>query len=148
MRSATADEVRNCLEAQGVTVARHDLLLLRTGSLNRYWEVGQARYFQDFSEPGLTHEEGLFDWVDETGIIGIGTDTLANELPRCPATGEEYPLHRYLLRDRGLQFHEALWLEDVAHDCADDGRYVGLYMASPLKLAGASGSPVNPLFVK
>jgi kynurenine formamidase len=144
----TLGELESCLDAQGVTVERGDMLLLHTGSLRRYWTEGTAAFFAGYSEPGLSHDDLLFDWVDAHAVLGVGSDTLANELPRCPRTGEEYSLHRYLLRDRGLQFHEGLWLEDLAADCAADGRYVGLYVASPLKLVGASGSPINPLFLK
>jgi kynurenine formamidase len=144
----TVSELQASLQEEGVILSPGDMLLLRTGSLCRYYEEGPSAFFTEYSEPGLSHDDELLAWIDETRILGIGTDTLANELPRCPATGEEYPLHRYLLRDRGLQFHEALWLEEVATDCALDGRFTGLYVASPLKLVGASGSPVNPLFMK
>ena len=47
-----------------------------------------------------------------------------------------------------MLFHEALWLEELAADCAADQYYEGLYIAAPLKMLGASASPVNPLFVK
>lgn len=144
----TLREVASCLGTQGVELEPRNMLLLRTGSLARYRQEGQERFWANYSEPGLSRDEALFEWLDDHEVLGIGTDTLANELPTNPRTGEEYPLHRYLLRDRGIQFHEGLWLEEVAADCAADGRYVGLYMASPLKLVGASGSPVNPLFLK
>lgn len=144
----TLEELESCLETEKVVVEPGDMLLLRTGSLCRYRTEGHAEFFTGYSEPGLTHDESLFEWIDSRAVLGVGSDTLANELPRCPRTGEEYSLHRYLLRDRGLQFHEGLWLEDLAADCAADGRYVGLYVASPLKMVGASGSPVNPLFIK
>jgi len=144
----TLDELEACLSDQGVEVEPKDMLLLRTGSLRRFRLEGEERFWADYSEPGLSRDEALFDWLDAHEVLGIGTDTLANELPVNPRTGEGYPLHRYLLRDRGLQFHEGLWLEDLAADCASDRRYVGLYIASPLKMVGASGSPVNPLFIK
>lgn len=144
----TSAEVRQCLSRQGVEVKAHDLLLIRTGSLLRFEREGAEAFFDHYSEPGLGYEEELLSWIDEVRLLGIGTDTLANEIPTSPTTGEQYVLHRHLLRDRGLQFHEALWLEDVAAACAEDGRYEGLYLAMPLKLVGASGSPINPLFVK
>ncbi len=137
-----------CLRDQDVEIEPGDMLLLRTGSLERYRSEGSVAFFTDYSEPGLSCEEDLFEWVDAHRVLGIGSDTLANELPRDPATHEQFCLHHHLLRDRGLQFHEVLWLAELAADCAADGRYVGLYVASPLKLVGASGSPVNPLFVK
>lgn len=144
----TLGEIESCLRDEHVEIAPGDMLLLRTGSLERYRREGSAEFFTEYSEPGLSHDEELFAWIDECGLLGIGSDTLANELPRDPAAHEEFCLHHHLLRDRGLQFHEVLWLEELAADCAADGRYIGLYVASPLKLVGASGSPVNPLFVK
>jgi kynurenine formamidase len=141
-------DVLACLEWQGAELARGDMLLLRTGSVERYHSEGSHKFFADYSEPGLSDEPELISWIDEIDLIGIGTDSLANELPRSPLTGLEFQLHRHLLRDRGLQFHEALWLADLAADCAVDRAYAGLYLASPLKMVGASGSPINPLFVK
>lgn len=144
----TLGEVRSCLREEEVALEPRDMLLLRTGSLERYRQEGHDAFFADYSEPGLSEDDALFEWLDEHDVLGIGSDTLANELPRNPVTGDEYVLHRHLLRDRGLQFHEVLWLRELAEDCAADGRYAGLYVASPLKLVGASGSPVNPLFLK
>ena len=147
-REIMVGEVRQCLQDQGVEITSGDMLLIRTGSLSRWMEVGQDAFFRDYSEPGFSDDPELFEWVDELGILGLGTDTFANELPVSPRTGEEYPLHRHLLRDRGMQFHEALWLEGLAEACARDGRYAGLYIVAPLNLVGASGSPVNPIFMR
>jgi len=144
----TVEEIESCLDAENVEIGSGDMLLLRTGSLERFREEGTVAFFSDYSEPGLTYDEELFEWIDAHWVLGIGSDTLANELPRDPEAGEEFVLHHHLLRDRGLQFHEVLWLAELAADCRVDGRYAGLYVASPLKLVGASGCPVNPLFVK
>jgi kynurenine formamidase len=144
----TLEELQACLDAQEVDVQPGDMLLLRTGNIRRFREEGPACFWREYSEPGLSDDDDLLAWIDDNWILGIGTDTLANERPVSPRTGAQYPLHRYLLRDRGLQFHEGLWLEEVAVDCAADGVYIGLYVAAPLKLVGASGSPVNPVFLK
>jgi kynurenine formamidase len=141
-------DVLDCLAAHGVGPGRGDMLLLRTGSLERYRLEGAEKFWTGYSEPGLSDEPELLSWIDEVDLLGIGTDSLANELPTSPLTGREFQLHKHLLRDRGLQFHEALWLADLAADCARDGIYEGLYLASPLMMVGASGSPMNPLFVK
>jgi kynurenine formamidase len=141
-------DVLACLAWQGVEPARGDMLLLRTGSLERYRLEGAGEFWAGYSEPGLTDEPELVSWIDEVDLLGIGTDSLANELPVSPLTGLDFQLHKHLLRDRGLQFHEALWLADLAADCAQDRVYDGLYLASPLMMVGASGSPMNPLFVK
>lgn len=143
----TQAEIAQCLTLEKMQVEKNDMLLIRTGSLSR-WSKSPSSYFENYMEPGLSDDAELIDWFDTTQVLGIGTDTFSNELARSPRTGDGYPLHRYLLRDRGMQFHEALWLEELASSCAEDSQYCGLYIAIPLKLRGASGCPVNPLFIK
>jgi kynurenine formamidase len=132
----------------GVEVGKGDVILIRTGSLPRFYEVGPEEFFADYSEPGLSDDPDLIEWIDRQQIVGIATDTLANELPQSVRTDEMYPLHRLLLRNRGMTFHKALWLEELAADSRADGCYAGLYVALPLKLVGATGSPMNPVFIK
>jgi kynurenine formamidase len=132
----------------GIEVGKGDVILIRTGSLPRFYEVGPEEFFGDYSEPGLSDDPELIEWIDRQQIVGIGTDSLANELPYSVRSDQMYPLHRLLVRNRGMAFHEALWLEELAADSRADGCYAGLYVALPLKLVGATGSPMNPLFVK
>jgi len=132
----------------GVEVKKGDVILIRTGSLSRYYEVGPEEFFADYSEPGVSDDPELLEWIDREQIIGLGTDSLANELPYSARSDQLYPLHRLLLRNRGISFHEALWLEELAADSRADGCFEGLYVALPLKLVGATGSPMNPIFVK
>ncbi len=132
----------------GIEVQKGDVVLIRTGSLPRFYEVGPEEYFADYSEPGLSDDPELIEWIDRQQVAGIGTDTLANELPYSVRSDQFYPLHRLLLRNRGITFHEALWLEELAADSHADGCYAGLYVALPLKLVGATASPMNPVFIK
>jgi kynurenine formamidase len=39
-------------------------------------------------------------------------------------------------------------LETLAESCAKDGQYTFLYVAAPLKVHRATGSPVNPVVIK
>jgi kynurenine formamidase len=144
----TFAQLQATLAAQEVQVGRGDILLVRTGSLTRFYEAGYQAFFDNYSEPGLSSEPELIEWFASQQLSGLGSDTLSNELPAAPVTGEGYPLHRYLLHDLGVIFHEALWLEELAAACARDRRWDGLYVCGPLKLMGASGSPVNPIFAR
>jgi alkanesulfonate monooxygenase SsuD/methylene tetrahydromethanopterin reductase-like flavin-dependent oxidoreductase (luciferase family)/kynurenine formamidase len=144
----TLGELLSAAAAAGVEVGKGDVILIRTGSLPRFYEVGPEEFWSVDSEPGLSDDPELLEWIDRTQIAGIGTDSLANELPQSTRSDQLFPLHRLLLRNRGLTFHEALWLEELAEDSRADGCYEGLYVALPLKLVGATGSPMNPLFVK
>jgi hypothetical protein len=39
-------------------------------------------------------------------------------------------------------------LHELAADCAADGVSEGMFIASPIPIVGASGSPLNPIVVK
>lgn len=141
------DDLVAAASDQRVEVRPHDVLLIHTGSIARYFEEGADAFFADYSEPGLSDDPALITWIERVDLVGVGSDTLSNELPRSPRTGEEYPLHRLLMRNRGITFHDALWLHDLAAACAAGGPSEGLYVCSPLKLVGMSASPVNPIFI-
>lgn len=147
-RQVTLADLLRVLDREEVIVRPGDIVLLRTGSLARFYTGGAEAFFDAYSEPGLSYEPELLEWFRDQRLAGLGSDTLSNELPIAPTVAAGYPLHRYLLRDLGVTFHEALWLDDLAGACRADGRYTGLYVASPLKLVGTSASPVNPLFIK
>jgi hypothetical protein len=48
----------------------------------------------------------------------------------------------------GLTIGEIFFLDDLADDCAGDGVYEFLFVAPPLPITGAVGSPINPLAMK
>ena len=137
-------DVTNALRRQNVEIRRGDILLVHTGAMAARMQ-GLAT---GTDEPGLSDDPELVRWITESQISALGSDTFANELTISPLTGQRFPLHRLLLHDRGIGFHEGLWLTDVVDACREDARWDGLYIASPLKLVRASASPVNPLFVR
>jgi kynurenine formamidase len=48
----------------------------------------------------------------------------------------------------GLLVGEIFQLDELAEDCAKDSVYEFLFVAPPLPITGAVGSPVNPLAIK
>jgi hypothetical protein len=48
----------------------------------------------------------------------------------------------------GLTLGEIFYLEDLAADCAADGRYEFLLVAPPLPVTNAVGTPINPYALK
>ena len=80
----TLGELLATARAADVELKKGDVILIRTGSLARYYEVGPGEFFTDYSEPGLSDDPELLEWIDTHEIVGIGTDTLANELPLSP----------------------------------------------------------------
>lgn len=143
------DELLECAEAQGVDLEKRDIPLIRTGWIELYYDEGEEAFYGDeFDEPGITYSEELVEWFHEMEIPAFGTDTIANEQTVSDETETLLPLHGALLRDQGVAFNEIIKLDELAADCADDGKYDCLYVGSPLKIVHGTGSPVNPIAIK
>jgi len=57
-------------------------------------------------------------------------------------------LHIILIVHAGMLVGEIFDLEGIAADCAKDGMYEFMFVAPPLPITGAVGSPVNPQAIK
>jgi hypothetical protein len=57
-------------------------------------------------------------------------------------------VHLLHLVDMGMTQGQNWNLEELAKDCAADGRYSFFLDASPMPFTGAVGSPVNPIVIK
>ena len=143
----THEDLLACAEAEGITIEKHDVLLIRTNYLKLFFELGD-KFYEGFCEPGLVYSTALVDWFHEMEIPNLVTDTIANEVTTDPDTGVALTLHNALMRNLGIAFTEICDLEKLAEDCASDGQYAFFYVAAPLKVAKASGSPVNPVAIK
>ncbi len=143
----THEDLTACAKAQGHTIEKHDILIVRTNFLSGFYE-DQASFYNDFCEPGLTYSPELVDWFHAMEIPNLVTDTIANEVTMDPVHGVALPLHCALMRNLGVTLTEICDLEALADSCAHDGRYTFLYVAAPLKIHRATGSPVNPVVIK
>jgi kynurenine formamidase len=143
------EDLEAAAQAQGTTIEQHDNLLIRTGWLNVFFEKGADAFYGDtFVEPGLTLSPELVRWFHEREIVSLSTDTIANEVTADPNTGIVLPLHAALMRNLGVLFSEILLFEELADDCAQDGRWSFLYAAAPIHIIGGTGAPVNPIAIK
>ena len=52
------------------------------------------------------------------------------------------------LNSMGLTLGEIFYLDELATDCAADGRYALLLVAPPLPVAHGVGTPINPYALK
>jgi kynurenine formamidase len=154
----TVDELEACAEEQGVDVADADVLLLRLGVIELFYDEGEEAFYEEYGdtfagsevlrEPGPTYTDAMAEWFADTDLALYATDSISAEQVISSETGTRTPLHPALLRDLGTLISELNWLQELADDCAEDGRYEFLYVASPFKLAGGTGSPINPIVVK
>ncbi len=118
---------------QGVEVRAGDVVLLRTGWAN-YFE-NPAKFISQVHGPGPGIEGAR--WLSARGVYAGGSDTVAFE--RVPDAG--MPVHVHLLVENGIHIIECLNLEELAAAKA----YEFLFVALPLKLRGATASPIRPV---
>jgi kynurenine formamidase len=132
----TADEMTACARAQDVTVQKGDVLLVRTGYAT-LWHDETA-----YLESAGVHKSGTL-WAAERGVVAVGADNMSWDVPgqRDPESGATLFAHYYLLPQKGIYIIENLNLEELAQARAYAFAFVGI----PLKLKGATGSPLRPL---
>lgn len=146
----TLDDLKATAKAQKVKIEKRDILVIRTGSIPRFYEEEPDAAWDAMTEPGLCYSKALLEWIDDMEIPAIAADNLAVEKVIQQIDGETViiPLHGALMRDMGVVLTEIHWLEGLADDSADDGQYSFLFVAAPLKMEQGTGSPVNPVVVK
>jgi kynurenine formamidase len=130
--------------AQGVTVGEADFLLVRTGWRTRFLAEGREGWMT--GEPGLDLD--CAGWLHRRGVAAVGSDNWGIEVMPSQLAGAIMPLHCVLIRDMGMPLAEILDLEALAADCVADGRWSFLFVAPPLHISNAVGSPTTPIAIK
>lgn len=143
----THEDLVKCAEAQGTTIEKHDIIVIRTNFIQRFFDEGE-KFYEGFNEPGLVYSPELVEWFQDMEIPNLVTDTIANEVTYDPNNGVALVLHNALMRNLGVTLTEICDLETLAESSAKDKQYTFLYAAAPLKVHRATGSPVNPLAIK
>jgi kynurenine formamidase len=138
----TPEELDDVVRAQGVTIGRGDIVLIRTGWWTRFLETGNK--MEGYS--GLDWR--CASWLHDHEVAAVAADNLQVEDLVSGVDGVFLPLHLLCLRDMGLMFGEYWDLAALADDCAADGVYEFQLIAPPLRVVGAVGSPVNPIAIK
>jgi len=135
-RSIPLAEVEAACRDQGVEPRGGDVFLVRTGS-------GSVMNDPEEYLRGAGMGGEVSAWLAEAGVRAVGADNLAWDWIEGtdPATTTTLPGHVLLLVRAGIHIIENLWLEDLARDGVHEFAFVCL----PLKLRGATGSPVRPI---
>lgn len=140
----TGDDLDAAVDRAGVTVEPGDVLLVRTGQMHFLRQGDRNRYAHP--TPGLSTRS--VEWLRDHDVAAVATDTLAFEVFPGEDPAVLLPVHLLHLVDMGLLQGQLWHLDDLAADCAADGRYEVLLCATPLPLTRAVGGPVAPTAVK
>jgi kynurenine formamidase len=129
----TPAEVERCCKAQGVSIRKGDVVLVRTG-----WDTlwPGTREYTRMPMPGPNGDTARL--FAKLGVVATGSDTLAYE----QAPGENpLEVHAELLSKAGIYIFESMDLRGLSQRRA----YQFIFAVAPLRIAGQTGSPVNPL---
>jgi kynurenine formamidase len=136
------EELDDVVRAQGVTIGRGDIVLIRTGWWTRFLMTRNKT--EGYS--GLDWR--CAQWLHDHEIAAVAADNLLVEDQNFGIDGITFPLHLLCLRDMGMIFGEYWDFAALAEDCAADRVYEFQLVAPPLRVTGAVGSPVNPIAIK
>ena len=134
----TPEELQRAEAAAGVQVNAGDVVLVRTG-YGALWNEPE-RYLRAAGVSGAGSR-----WLVERKVKAVGADNIAWDVigPTDPELGVTLPGHVLLLVRAGIPIIENLNLEELATAKIFEFGFVCL----PLKMRGATGSPVRPIAI-
>ena len=133
----TGAHLEQTAKAQGVEVRKGDSVMIRTG-WGQYFAKDNAKYLGEQS-PGPGQDGAR--WIIDKSVRLAGDDTATFE-KRPAAYGKElFSVHMMLLADSGIYIVENCNLEALA----DAKAYVALLILTPLRIKGATGSPLRAI---
>jgi kynurenine formamidase len=127
----------------GVRAGEGDVILLRTG------EQKVRRENPDPADPNAGrpgYHASCLKWFADRKLAAIGSDVIQDVMP----SGYDalvMPVHVVGMVALGLWLVDNCDLEILADTCKELGRWSFMFMLSPIRIAGGTGSPANPLAI-
>jgi len=140
----TAADLDTACELGKVKVQAGDIVLIRTGQMQLFFAGDREAYGTPCSGPSLQTVE----WFHSHDVAAVATDNIVFECFPSEREDAMLPVHLLHLVDMGMTQGQNWNLEELARDCAADGRYSFFLDASPMPFTHAVGSPVNPIVIK
>ena len=136
-RNITGEDLAGAAAAEGVEVRAGDVVLVRTGYLDMWF---QRQPDVGYEQAGIGLDAAR--WLAARDVVAVGSDNAAVEV--IPFDENDFlAVHKVLLVRSGIYMLEFLDLSAPARDQA----WEGLIAVAPLKVTGATGSPINPILV-
>ena len=128
----SAADLEKTAQAQGVEVRAGDSVLIHTGH-GKYFDTDREKYMGPFAGVG----EESARWLAAKDVFLVGADQLTFDV------GFPFPGHRILLAENGIHVVENMNLTELASALAERGIYEFVLVLNPLRLKGATASPLN-----
>ncbi|HVT64938.1 MAG TPA: cyclase family protein [Mycobacteriales bacterium] len=140
----TPDDLEAAEEVGKVTVGEGDIVLLRTGQMQHLHAGDKMAYCISTAGPSTQ----TVRWFHSRGVAAVATDNLSFEVYPGENDDVMFPVHMLHLVEMGMPQGQNFDLEELAADCAADGRYAFFLSATPEPIVGATGAPVTPVAIK
>lgn len=140
----TTQDLDEAAESERVSIRAGDILLVRTGKMNRCRQQGWGQYAGG-DAPGLSFYS--IPWLAEHKIAAVATDTWGVEVRPNELTDCHQPLHIPAIVYMGLPLGEMFELDELADACANSGTYEMLIAAPPVPFTGTAGGPPGPVAI-
>ncbi len=128
------------LRTHSLTLEPGDAVVFHTG-LSSLWF--QSDRYNDYYEasPGVGYDTAK--WLGEQKVALVGADCPSTEVTPAESPGARLPVHQLLITRHGVRLFDNLKLDELAKA----GVYEFLFFASPLRIKGATASPIVPVAV-
>jgi kynurenine formamidase len=140
----TGADLDAAAEMGKVDVRPGDVVLVRTGQMQLFQAGDKMAYGTPAAGPSLQSVR----WFRDRDVAAVATDNITFEVFPCEREDALLPVHLLHLVDMGMTQGQNWDLEQLAADCADDGRYAFFLDASPLPFTNGVGAPVQPVAIK
>lgn len=145
------DDLAAIMKSNDVTVETGDIVCLHTGLAQVLFEMyGAPDAVKARTSCAVLdgQDAKLLDWIAESGLAAIAADNFAVEnwpAKIGPEGGAVAPLHELCLFKLGIHLGELWHMTPLAEWLRANGRNRFFLTAPPLRLPGATGSPVTPV---
>lgn len=162
--AVTPEDLEAAEAAEGVQVGEGDVMLMRTGDGSRRRVAAAVpetptavksmlsggRSTKPGWDPISDGQPGLhpacLPWLRDRGVAAIGADG-PQEVRPSPFPDLAIPVHAIAIAAMGLWLIDNCQLEDLAAQCDELRRWDFFFSLAPIKIEGATGSPVNPIAI-
>ncbi len=124
----------------GVKVRAGDVVLIYTGR----WAARKKNGAWEISKKAAGLHATCAKWLKQRDVAILGSDGASDVLP-SQVDGVTQPIHQLVLIAMGMPILDNLDMESLSATAAKYNRYEFMLSASPLAVAGGTGSPLNPI---
>lgn len=134
----TVADLEHALSAEKIEIRRGDVVLVNTG-WERFWKTDNKKYVT--SMPGIGVDAAK--WLVSKEVAAVGSDTQSVEVEPNEKEGEDGRVHQILITENGIPLIENMKLSELSSARV----YEFLFVCTPLKIKGGTGSPVHPVAI-